>query len=90
MMTKTKIVAAAILMAAVTSPALASDPTFEQFYANSGQPFTYLGKAPSAIGKGPLDAFAQATGQFGVNAIRGREPVTLQMQRWYDRQSDYY
>ncbi len=90
MLTKSKIVAAALLMAAVASPALASDPTTGQFYANSGQPFTYFGQAPSSVGYGPRDAFAQASGQVDVDANRVREPVSLQMQRWYDRQSEIY
>ncbi len=85
---KTKIVAAAVLMAAVTSPALASDPTLEQYYANSGSYFNYLGNSP-------LNAFAQAAGEVRIGQPRftveaAKEPATLQMQRWYDRQSEVY
>ncbi len=92
---KTKIVAAAFVMAAAASPALASDSTFEQFYANSGQPFTYLGTAPSPVGYGAQDAFAQANGEVRNNQPRfevlgAKEPVSLQVQRWYDRQSEIY
>jgi len=85
---KTKIVAAALLMAAVTSPAFASDSTVAQYYANSGTYFNYLGNSPR-------DAFAQANGEVRIGQPRftneaAQRPVTLQMQRWYDRQSEIY
>lgn len=87
-----KIIAAALLTAAVASPALASDSTSEQFYANSGTYFTYFGNSPA---NSPRDALAQATGnggqpQFSVEAGRINEPLTLQKQRWYSRQSEIY
>lgn len=88
MTTKFKIAAAAILFAAISAPALASDPTFDQYYANSGTYFNYLAGSPQ-------DAFAQATDNVRINEPsfidnRSAEPATLQMQRWYDRQSAVY
>jgi hypothetical protein len=72
---KTKIVAAAF-------------PTSEQYYANSGTYFNYLGGSAQ-------NAFALATDGVRVNgprfdANRVNDPTTLQMQRWYDRQSEIY
>ena len=92
---KSKIIAVTLLLVGAASPTLASDATVEQFYANSGQPFTYFGMAPSALGAGAQDAFAQATvdisnGRPQFEAVRAHEPINVQMQRWYDRQSDVY
>ena len=88
---KTKIIAVAFLLAA--SPAFASDSTAEQFYANSGQPFSYFGMAPSPLGSTAQDAFAQANGTISSGRPQfetTQEPISLQMQRWYDRQSEVY
>jgi len=95
MLTKSKIVAAFLLIATATSPAFASDPTTEQHYANSGQPFSYFGVTPSPLGGEALDAFAQANGKLGgsrpsYTTESARVPTDLQTQRWYDRQSEIY
>jgi len=92
---KTKIIAVAFVLAGAASPALASDATVEQFYANSGQPYTYFGMAPSVLSTGAQDAFAQATvgisnGRPQFETLRIGEPISVQMQRWYDRHSDVY
>ena len=88
---KTKIIAVAFLLAA--SPAFASDSTVEKFYANSGQPYTYFGMAPSPLGSSAQDAFAQAAGHISSGRPQfeiTQEPISLQKQRWYDRQSEVH